>query len=168
MPKTLVLWTSSTPGAATPICSWFRVYKFYLQIKISILRFQLSFETIGNGYMVEKYKPFLIRPGAELVALGIGMTWREGYQLAERYRNTLAQAEKAPMYYARGYDQDGEPYGIHENLAPWDAVDEAADALAKSQSAVSLLKAHKFSVEQLIAAGGFVIRNTEGNFRQFA
>ena len=124
----------------------------------------MSFETIGNVYMVEKYKPFLIRPGADAGGSRYWDELREGYQLAERYRNTLAQAEKAPMYYARGYDQDGEPYGIHENLAPWDAVDEAADALAKSKSAVSLLKAHKFSVEQLSAAGGFVIRNAEGNF----
>ena len=114
--------------------------------------------------MVEKYQPFLIRPGADASGSRYWDDLREGYQLAERYRDTLAQAEKAPMYYARGYDQDGEPYGIHENLAPWDAVDEAADALAKSQAAVSLLKAHKFSVDQLSAAGGFVIRNIEGNF----
>ena len=66
--------------------------------------------------MVEKYKPFLIRPGADAGGSRYWDELREGYQLAERYRNTLAQAEKAPMYYARGYDQDGEPYGIHENL----------------------------------------------------
>jgi hypothetical protein len=147
----------------TTIYSRLRVYKFYLQINISILRFQLSFETIRNVYMVEKLKPFLIRPGADA---GGSCYWdglREGYRLAERYRNTLAQAEKDPMYDARGYNQDGEPYGIHENLAPWDAVDEEADALARSKSAVSLLKAHKFSVEQVSVAGGFVIRNPEGN-----
>jgi hypothetical protein len=68
------------------------------------------------------------------------------------------------MYYATGYDEDGSPHGIIENLAPWEAVDKAAEELSSNQAAVRILKAHKFTVEQLSVEGGVVIRNAGGNF----
>jgi hypothetical protein len=114
--------------------------------------------------MSEKFKPFLIRPGIDT---GTPRDWdklREGYQLVEHYRKSLRCAERSPMYYATGYDEDGSPRGITENLAPWEAVDKAAEELSNNQAAVRILKAHKFTVEQLSVEGGIVIRNGEGNF----
>jgi hypothetical protein len=68
------------------------------------------------------------------------------------------------MYYATGYDEEGNPRGITENLGPWEAVDKAAEELSNNQAAVRILKAHKFTVEQLSVEGGIVIRNGEGSF----
>jgi hypothetical protein len=123
----------------------------------------LSFETIDVGCMSEKFKPFLIRPGVDT---GSSRDWdelREGYQLVEHYRQSLRCAERSPMYYATGYDEDGSPRGIRENLGPWEAVDEAAEELSNNQAAVRILKAHKFTVEQISTEGGVAIRNAEGN-----
>jgi hypothetical protein len=92
---------------------------------------------------MKKFKAILL---PERVGKGGARYWqelKEGYQLIERYRKALASAERAPMYYARGFNQDGEPYGITENLAPWDAVDEVADVLGKSKAAVRIMTAHK-------------------------
>jgi hypothetical protein len=111
---------------------------------------------------MEKYTPYLIQPNIDTGSPRNFDELRQGYQLIDRYRKTLAKAEEAPMYYARGYDQDGEPYGIHENLAPWDAVDEAAQALAESQAARKIMQAHQLTVEQLSPEGGVVIQNAEG------
>jgi hypothetical protein len=111
---------------------------------------------------MEKYKPYLMKPGIDDGGPRYWQELQEGYQLIERYRKTLKKAERAPMYYASGSDQNGEPYGIHENLGPWDAVDEVADELGKNQVAVRIMKAHKFTVEQLSPDGGVVIRNREG------
>jgi len=113
---------------------------------------------------MEKYKPFLLPDGVDKGSPRYWQELKEGYQLIERYRKKLVCAERAPMYFASGYNQDGEPYGIHENLGPWDAVDEAADVLAKSQAAVRIMKAHKFTIEQVSLQGGTLIRNAEGEF----
>jgi hypothetical protein len=67
------------------------------------------------------------------------------------------------MYYALSYNEDGEPKDITENLAPWDEADTAADDLSASKAAVRILKAQKFTVEQLTPEGGTVIRNAEGD-----
>jgi hypothetical protein len=113
---------------------------------------------------MEKYKPFLLPEGVDKGGPRYWQELKEGYQLIERYRKTLRCAERAPMYYASGYNQDGEPYDIHENLGPWDAVDEAGDVLAKSQAAVRIMKAHKFTIEQVSLQEGTLIRNAEGEF----
>jgi hypothetical protein len=41
-------------------------------------------------------------------------------------------------------------------------VDEAADNLRDSQAAVRILRAHKFTVEQVTPEGGTLISNPEG------
>jgi hypothetical protein len=114
--------------------------------------------------MSEKFKPFLIRPGIDTGSSRYWDELREGYQLVERYRKSLRCAERSPMYYATGYDEDGRPRGITENLAPWEVVDQAAEELLSNQAAVRILKAHKLTVEQLSVEGGVVIRNAEGDF----
>jgi hypothetical protein len=111
---------------------------------------------------MEKCKPFLLPEGVDKGGLQYWQALKDGYQLIEHYRKALAGAERAPMYYARGFNQDGEPYGITENLAPWDAVDEAADLLAKSKAAVRIMNAHKFTIDQVSPQGGACIRNAEG------
>jgi hypothetical protein len=111
---------------------------------------------------MEKYPPSLIQPNIDTGSPRHFDALRQGYQLLDRYRKTLAKAENAPMSSARGDDQDGEPSGIHENLAPWDAVEEAAQALAESQAARSIMQAHPLTVEPLSPEGGVVIRNAEG------
>jgi hypothetical protein len=78
--------------------------------------------------MAEKYKPVLINPENDSCYFD---KLRDGYRLVAEFRSLLASAEKVPMYYARGYDSEGEPYGIHENLEPWDAAEEAAQDIAK-------------------------------------
>jgi hypothetical protein len=113
---------------------------------------------------MEKYKPILLPEGVDKGGPRYWQELKEGYQAIERYRKALAKAEKAPKYYARGFDQNGEPYGIHENLGPWDATDEAADELRKNQAAVRIMKAHKFIIEQINPEGGTLIRNSEGDF----
>jgi hypothetical protein len=112
---------------------------------------------------MEKYRPALLPEGVDKGGPRYWQELKEGYQLIERYRKTLKEAERAPMYYASGYNQDGEPYGIHENLGPWDAADEAADELRKSQAAVRIMMAHKFMIEQISPEGGTLIRNAEGD-----
>jgi hypothetical protein len=111
---------------------------------------------------MEQYKPYLIKPGIDDGSPRYWQELQEGYQLIERYRQTLKSAEKAHMFYARGYSVDGEPSGIHENLGPWEAVDEAAAALANSKAAIRILQAHTLTVEQLSPEGGVIIRNKEG------
>jgi hypothetical protein len=111
---------------------------------------------------MEKYKPYLMKPNRDTGSPRNFEELRTGYQVIDRYRKTLANAETAPMYSAGGYNQDGEAIDIEENLAPWDAVEKAADALAQSQAAVRILQAQKFTLEQLSPEGGVVIRNAEG------
>jgi hypothetical protein len=84
----------------------------------------------------EKYKPILIKPENDSRYFD---RLREGYRLVAEYRDLLASAEKAPMYYARGYNLEGEPYGIHENLEPWNAAEEAAQAVTQSPEARRIL-----------------------------
>jgi hypothetical protein len=88
---------------------------------------------------------------------------RDGYRLVAEFRSLLASAEKAPMYYARGYDSEGEPYGIHENLEPWDAAEEAAQDIAKHPEARRILRAHKITMKLLSPEGGVSIQNKEGD-----
>jgi hypothetical protein len=57
---------------------------------------------------------------------------------------------------------EGNYYQIAENLAPWEAVDQAAQALAESQAAVIILQTHQFTLEKLSPDGGVIIRNREG------
>jgi hypothetical protein len=111
---------------------------------------------------MEKYKPYLMKPGIDDGGPRYWQELQEGYQVIERYRETLQNAERSPLYSASGYTADGEPSGIHENLGPWEAVDEAASELTRSQAALRIMKADKLTVEQLSPEGGVVIRNREG------
>ena len=86
-----------------------------------------------------------------------------GFISIARYRKLLAKAEKAPTHTAWGMDMEGNYYQIVENLAPWEAVDKAADALWESQAARKILQVHKLTVAQLNPEGGIVIRNAEGH-----
>ena len=67
------------------------------------------------------------------------------------------------MYYARGYDSEGEPYGIHENLEPWDAAEEVAQGIAKHPEARQILRAHKITMKLLSPEGGVSIQNKDGD-----
>ncbi len=112
--------------------------------------------------MGEQYKPFLLPEGVDKGGPRYWQELKEGNQLVEQYRKTLLTAERAPMYYAAGYNEDGEPNDIVENLAPWEAVDQVANELYANKVAVRILKAQKFTVEQLTPQGGTIIRNAEG------
>ena len=109
---------------------------------------------------MEKYKPFLIKPENDSRYFD---KLRDGYRLVAEFRSLLASAEKAPMYYASGYNQDGGPYGIHENLEPWDAAEDAAQDIAKNPQARQILRTHKITVKQGSPEGGVSIRNKDGD-----
>jgi hypothetical protein len=85
-----------------------------------------------------------------------------GFISIAKYRELLSTAEKAPTHTAWGMDMEGNYYQIEENLAPWEAVDQAAQALAESQAAIRVLQAHQFTFEKLSPDGGVIIRNREG------
>jgi hypothetical protein len=120
---------------------------------------------IGYARAMEK-EPHIPSQEQELPEPGSKAHWREikrGFVLISNYRKVLASAEKALMYSAGGYDMEGNPYGIQENLAPWEAVDTAADALHASKTAVRILQVHKFTIEPVSPTGGTIIRNAEGS-----
>ena len=87
---------------------------------------------------MEKYKPYLMKPEN-------GNRYfdklREAYNLIDRRNKAVAETKTAPQYYARGWNQAGEPYGIYENFGPWEELEEAERAIQKNEMAQRILKA---------------------------
>jgi hypothetical protein len=81
------------------------------------------------------------------------------------YQNTLQRAEPSPSYSASGYDADGDPVGITENLGPWDAAERDMAALTANPLAVETLQAHGLKIKQH-SPDWLVILNKEGVYAQ--
>lgn len=67
---------------------------------------------------------------------------KDAYELIREAEEAGAQTLKAPMYLHGGYDEDGDVIVI-ENLAPFDAFDEAIRHLEANDTAVRILAAQR-------------------------
>lgn len=65
---------------------------------------------------------------------------RRGHTLIVEARAAYARAKSARLYRCEGYDDDGEPI-ISENIAPFDAFEEACKAVEGDIVALSILRA---------------------------
>jgi hypothetical protein len=82
-----------------------------------------------------------------------------------KYRNTLHHAERSPSHSASGYDADGHPVDITENLSPWDAAERDMAALTANPLAVETLQAHGLKIKQH-SPDWLVILNKKGVYAQ--
>ena len=70
---------------------------------------------------------------------------RLAFAAIRRVERALKAARSAPLYTCRGYDEDGQPIDIEENLGPFDALAEARSAVLANPNAMSILEAQKRS-----------------------
>jgi hypothetical protein len=61
--------------------------------------------------------------------------------------------KRAPLYICFGYDEDGAPLNITENIGPFDALSDAQNEVVANPNAVSILEAQKR--RHLIDPSGF-------------
>ncbi len=68
---------------------------------------------------------------------------RMAFAAIGRVERALIAVKTAPLYTCRGYDEDGQPIDIEENLAPFDELTEARLAVQANPNAMSVLEAQK-------------------------
>ena len=68
---------------------------------------------------------------------------RLAFAAIKRVERALKTVKTAPLYTCRGYDEDGQPIDIEENLAPFDELTEARRAVQANPNAMSILEAQK-------------------------
>ena len=68
---------------------------------------------------------------------------RLAFAAIRRVERALKAVKTAPLYTCRGYDEDGQPIDIEENLAPFDELAEARRAVQTNPTAMSILEAQK-------------------------
>ena len=68
---------------------------------------------------------------------------RLAFAAISRVERALRAVKTAPLYTCRGYDEDGQPIDIEENLAPFDELTEARRAVHANPNAMSILEAQK-------------------------
>lgn len=75
---------------------------------------------------------------------GSAQYWRqrkEGFRLIRGAERAAEQLKSAPVYNAGAWDDDYGDYEPVENLAPFDRMDHAIQAIEASETAVSILAA---------------------------
>jgi hypothetical protein len=72
--------------------------------------------------------------------------WRSrplAFEAIRQLERAIKDAKGAPLYTCSGYDEDGAPRDIVENLAPFERIERAKAAVRSNPNAMSTLQAQK-------------------------